>query len=187
MHAKTIFWDWIHDIWNAWQDHQLGSLSLREREKKNRWRYLSLRGCLLWYPFAINLSPVFKETIQSVWSVFCQRDASKPSRRFRLNHWLSEFNCFSNLLCDKVIEILTAEYLPAFYDQLPSLSCSGMILNGYFSNVRNRKGSSIANQSFLLSLNRFTFQRTKERRANHRFGTHCDKGQIFKKHAWALG
>lgn len=72
-----------------------GSLAwaLISQREKNRWGHLSPRGCLLWYSLAINLPPVFKETILSLWNIFYQC----TSCRLCLIHWLSVFNCFSNL------------------------------------------------------------------------------------------
>lgn len=118
---QTLIWDRKHDIWNARQG-QLGSLFLREKKID--------RGIYLWGDTCF-------ETMQSLWITFCQCDASKPSYRLCLTHRLSVFNCFFNL-CVMIYWDSSCWISYSFYDQLPSL-CSGIILNGYFSNVRYRE------------------------------------------------
>lgn len=78
------------------------SLSLWKKKKRNRWRYLSVRGCLLWYAFVINLSPVFKETTHFLWSVFRQCGAFKLSIQAFVSvadTSLIDFFCFFTSVC----------------------------------------------------------------------------------------
>lgn len=80
--------------------------------------------------------------MQSLWNMFCQCDASKPSHRLCLAHRLTVFNCFFHLLCDKEIEILTAKYLPDLTINYPHCVWA-FLLNMYFNKERKQHCKSI--------------------------------------------